>query len=68
MIYNITNPFSVSFVDYVVNRDFDTDFEIDSDTGEVEDDISTNGSPTLQPLLVIGNEVSGTTSMYALSF
>ncbi len=82
MIYNITNPFAVSFVDYIVNRDFDTAFEINTDTGEVEGDaslvgdlgpegmkfISAENSPTSEPLLVIGNEVSGTTSVYALGF
>ncbi|GIU16962.1 alkaline phosphatase [Shewanella sp. c952] len=82
MIYNITNPFAVSFVDYIVNRDFNTNFEINTDTGEVEGDaslagdlgpegmkfISAENSPTSKPLLVIGNEVSGTTSVYALGF
>ncbi|MEZ9200582.1 choice-of-anchor I family protein [Shewanella sp. 10N.286.54.B9] len=82
MIYNITNPFAVSFVDYIINRDFDTDFEINTDSGDVEGDaslagdlgpegmkfISAENSPTSEPLLVIGNEVSGTTSVYALGF
>ena len=81
MIYDISNPFAVSFVDYVVNRDFDAEFEIDGDTGEVIGDatlagdlgpegmkfISAKNSPTAQPLLVIGSEVSGTTSVYGLS-
>ncbi|MGS0675532.1 choice-of-anchor I family protein [Shewanella sp. 125m-1] len=82
MIYDISNPFEVSFVDYLVNRDFDADFEINTDTGEVVGDatlagdlgpegmkfIGAENSPTAQPLLVIGNEVSGTTSVYGLTF
>ncbi|MCL1137121.1 choice-of-anchor I family protein [Shewanella pneumatophori] len=80
MIYDISNPFNVSFVDYIVNRDFSADFEINTDTGEVTGDASLAGdlgpegmkfvtaqnSPTGEPILIIGNEVSGTTSVYAL--
>jgi DNA-binding beta-propeller fold protein YncE len=80
MIYDITNPFAVSFVDYVRNRNFDADFAIDTDTGEVEGDASLAGdlgpegmkfiasqySPNGLPLLLIGNEVSGTTVVYQL--
>ncbi|MCH1930099.1 choice-of-anchor I family protein [Shewanella sp. A25] len=80
MIYDITNPFAVHFVDYVVNRDFDADFVIDTDTGDVTGDatlagdlgpegmkfVSAENSPSGWPLLIIGNEVSGTTSVYQL--
>ncbi|QDZ91125.1 choice-of-anchor I family protein [Shewanella decolorationis] len=80
MIYDVTNPFDVHFVDYVVNRDFEADFSIDTNTGEVKGDASLAGdlgpegmkfvsaekSPNGQPLLVIGNEVSGTTSVYQI--
>jgi len=80
MIYDVTNPFDVHFVDYVVNRDFEEDFSIDTDTGEVKGDASLVGdlgpegmkfvsaekSPNGQPLLIIGNEVSGTTSVYQI--
>ncbi|MEZ8188034.1 choice-of-anchor I family protein [Shewanella sp. 5S214] len=80
MIYDITNPFAVSFVDYVSNRNFDADYVIDTDTGEVEGDATLAGdlgpegmkfiasqySPTGLPLLLIGNEVSGTTTVYQL--
>ncbi|WP_425423477.1 choice-of-anchor I family protein [Shewanella fidelis] len=80
MIYDISNPFDVSFVDYIVNRDFNADFEINTDNGEVTGDASLAGdlgpegmkfvaasdSPTGEPILIIGNEVSGTTSVYAL--
>ncbi|WP_153913548.1 choice-of-anchor I family protein [Shewanella sp. TC10] len=80
MVYDITNPFNVSFIDYVINRDFDIDFEIDGDdiTGQPElagdlgpegmKFISAESNPTGMPLLVIGNEVSGTTSVYQLTF
>lgn len=81
MIYDITNPFAVTFIDYVVNRDFNADVEIDTDTGEVKGDaslvgdlgpegmkfVSADNSPNGKPLLIIGNEVSGTTSVYEFS-
>ncbi|MDG5900015.1 alkaline phosphatase [Shewanella xiamenensis] len=80
MMYDVTNPFDVHFVDYVVNRDFDASFSINTDTGEVKGDASLAGdlgpegmkfvsaekSPNGQPLLIIGNEVSGTTSVYQI--
>ncbi|MCT8986177.1 hypothetical protein N4T56_06335 [Shewanella sp. KJ10-1] len=80
MIYDISNPFAVSFVDYVHNRDFAADFAIDD--GDIEGQaaqagdlwpegmkfITATNSPTGLPLLVIGNEVSGTTTVYQLSF
>ena len=78
MIYDISNPFAVKFVDYVVNRDFSVDFEIDGDTltgqPELAGDLGPEGmtfvdvadSPNGKPLLIIGNEVSGTTSVYQL--
>lgn len=79
MIFDITNPFAVQFVDYIVNRDFDVDFEIDGSditgTPELAGDLGPEGmkfvaaeySPTAKPLLIIGNEVSGTTAVYQLS-
>ncbi|MFB2658471.1 choice-of-anchor I family protein [Shewanella xiamenensis] len=80
MMYDVTNPFDVHFVDYVVNRDFDSSFSINTDTGEVKGDatlagdlgpegmkfVSAEKSPNGQPLLIIGNEVSGTTSVYQI--
>lgn len=79
MIYDISNPFAVSFVDYVHNRDFNADFTIDG--GDIEGQaaqagdlgpegmkfITATNSPTGLPLLMIGNEVSGTTTIYQLS-
>lgn len=79
MIYDVTNPFAVQFVDYVINRNFEVDFDIDgndiSGTPELAGDLGPEGmkfvsaasSPTGQPLLIIGNEVSGTTSVYQLA-
>ncbi|WP_394203723.1 choice-of-anchor I family protein [Shewanella waksmanii] len=79
MIFDISNPFAVQFIDYVVNRDFSVEFEIDgediSGTPELAGDLGPEGmkfiaakdSPTDSPLLVIGNEVSGTTAVYQLT-
>ncbi|NKF50551.1 alkaline phosphatase [Shewanella sp. WXL01] len=76
MIYDVTNPFEVSFIDYVVNRDFDVEFEIDgadiTGTPELAGDLGPEGmkfvdamnSPTGLPLLIVGNEVSGSTAVY----
>lgn len=81
MIYDVTNPFDVHFIDYVVNRDFDADFTINTETGVVKGDatlagdlgpegmkfVSADKSPNSKPLLIIGNEVSGSTSVYQLN-
>ncbi|WP_299006670.1 choice-of-anchor I family protein [uncultured Shewanella sp.] len=84
MIYDVTNPFDVSFVDYVINRDMDMDFSIDekdmdgqdivgdpSAVGDLGPEgmtfISADKSPLGKALLLIANEVSGSTSVYQLT-
>lgn len=70
MVYDVTVPASPSFVDYVNTRDFTLE-----PTGAAPTDngpeglafISAANSPTGQPLLVVGNEVSGTTTIYAIA-
>lgn len=70
MVYDVTQPANARFVDYVNSRDFTL-----SPTGTAPTDsgpeglafISDKDSPTRQPLLVIGNEVSGTTAIFQIS-
>lgn len=69
-IYNVTDPTSVDFVDYVNNRDF----MVDANSSEVGDlgpegllFIKADDSPNGKPLLVVGNEVSGTTTIYRVT-
>lgn len=80
MIYDITSPQKAYFVDYIVNRDFTSKFEIDQgqvikgNGGNIGDlgpegmkFVTAQNSPSGQPLLMIANEVSGTTSIYQLT-
>lgn len=69
MIYNISNPAKPVFEAYTVNRDFDVDIEdnlsVAGDLGpEGMTFVSATNSPTGQALLIVGNEVSGTTTVY----
>lgn len=82
MIYDITNPKSPNFVDYVLNRDLSVDFEIDDSTTPVTlngdyikaGDLAPEGmrfieakdSPTNKSLLLVANEVSGTVTVYQI--
>ena len=68
MIYDVTDPSNPSFVDYVNNRDFSEDPE----TGNPLDlgpegllFIEAHNSPNQNPLVVVTNEVSGTTTIYS---
>lgn len=67
--YDVTNPYEPFIVDYVNNRDFR--FPFDSGlAGDLGPEgllfIKAENSPTGTPLLVVGNEVSGTTTLYAI--
>lgn len=65
MVYDITNPRDANFVTYVNNRDFATNT---GDLGpEGLDFVSAADSPTGKPLVVVGNEVSGSTTAFEIT-
>lgn len=72
MVYNVTNPQSPQFVQYLNNRDFTATQAAleDGMAGDLGPEglafIAAADSPTGGPLLVVGNEVSGTTTLYRI--
>ena len=75
MVYDITNPYDVQFATYVNNRNFTVDAEIEGVTNDLVGDLGPEGlvfipasmSPNRMPLLVTGNEVSGTTTVFQIN-
>ncbi len=70
MVYDVTNPTAPEFVQYADNRDFTqpTNTVAAGDLGpEGVLFISEDNSPNGKPLLVVANEVSGTTTVYEIS-
>lgn len=69
MIYDVTNPTSPSFISYTNNRNFAGDAEAGT-AGDLAPEgilfISAEDSPNGAPLLVVTNEVSGTTTLYSV--
>jgi 2',3'-cyclic-nucleotide 2'-phosphodiesterase/3'-nucleotidase/5'-nucleotidase len=70
MVYDITSPAKPTFVTYQLDRDF----AVDADTEEAGDlgpegmiVIKAADSPNGQDLLVVANEVSGTTTLYSIN-
>ena len=75
MVYDITHPESPRFVQYIAARDLSLDFD-----GEVAEELSAAGdlgpegmvfipaanSPTGTDMLVVANEISGTTSFFSI--
>lgn len=70
MVYDVTDPASPTFLQYLNNRDFAGS----TATGTARDlgpegvfVIPSSASPTHQPLLVVSNEISGTTTIFEIS-
>lgn len=67
MVFDVTNPWDVSFKTYANNRDFSGDTAAGTalDLGpEGLHFVPAWQSPTRKPLLLVGNEISGTTTVY----
>ncbi|MDO9395592.1 MAG: choice-of-anchor I family protein, partial [Herbiconiux sp.] len=76
IVYDITDPAAASFVTYVNNRDFSVldpsesaaSLSASGDLGpEGLAFVSAEESPTGAPMLLVGNEVSGTTTAFAIA-
>ena len=69
MVYNISDPTNPTFVSYFLNRDFNVAADA-AGAGDLGPEclyyISESESPNGQRLLLSGNEVSGTLSIYAV--
>ena len=67
MVYDVTTPRRPEFVEYYNNRDFTQDVET-AEAGDLGPEglvfIPASDSPNGTPLLVVANEVSGTTTLY----
>jgi hypothetical protein len=74
LVYDLSEPDEPRFVQYVNNRNFAIDPETGTVAGTVGDlgpeglhVIAEDDSPNGEPLLVVANEISGTTTIYQIS-
>jgi hypothetical protein len=75
MVYDVTNPYDAKYVTYLNNRNFAVGVQLaDKSTNPAVGDLGPEGltfisadkSPNRRPLLVVGNEISGTTTVYQI--
>ncbi len=70
LMYDVTNPASPQFLDYINNRNFDGDPEADT-AGDLGPEglrfIPAADSPNHLPLLAVMNEISGSTTIYQIN-
>lgn len=64
-MYDVTNPRGAQFITYTNNRNF-TDISQGDLAPEGMSFVSASESPTGYPLLVVGNEISGTVAIYQI--
>ena len=75
MVYDISEPQAARFVQYITTRDFTVDAQNPDDSyndavGDLGPEsiefVPASASPNGQPLLLVGNEVSGTLAVFAI--
>lgn len=67
-VYDITNPYNTQFVEYVINRDITEGADLMGDSApEGMTFISADNSPSGNALVVIGNEISGTVTIWQVT-
>ena len=70
-VYDVTNPYDVQFAEYVINRDLTEGLTADDVIGDLAPEslvfVSAEDSPSGVPLLVVGNEVSGTVTVWQIN-
>ncbi len=70
-VYDVTNPYDVQFAEYVINRDLTEGLTSDDVIGDLAPEslvfVSAEDSPSGVPLLVVGNEVSGTVTVWQIN-
>lgn len=68
-VYDISDPRNASFVHYINNRDPDGD-QASGNAGDLGPEcvlfVTAENSPTGKPVLIVSNEVSGTTTIYSV--
>ncbi|MEL6348773.1 MAG: choice-of-anchor I family protein [Myxococcota bacterium] len=72
MVYNVSNPQSANFVQYINPRDFSVDAEDDVEVvGDLGPEdikfIPADDSPSGEALLLVSNEVSGTLAVFSVT-
>ncbi|MEL6187331.1 MAG: alkaline phosphatase, partial [Myxococcota bacterium] len=73
MVYDVTQPQSPDFVQYVTNRDFGADDAAlqAATAGDLGPEgvafVSAADSPTGAPLVLVGNEITGSTTVYSIT-
>ena len=69
-VVNVTDPTAPQFVQYVNNRNFAANTDL-ANAGDLGPEgivfIPSDESPNGQALVVVGNEVSGTTTIYEIN-
>jgi len=70
-VYDVTNPYDVKFAEYVINRDLTEGLTSNNIIGDLAPEslvfVSAEDSPSGVPLLVVGNEVSGTVTVWQIN-
>jgi hypothetical protein len=70
MVYDVTNPFGVFFVEYVNNRDVTEGLDI-SLAGDLAPEsivfVDAADSPTSEPIVIVGSEVSGSVTVFGVT-